>query len=92
MPAHRSDLTYEDFFEHVAKGMEKRGVTVVKATEQMLSVLSGFSTWSVRRMRAEAELRGEPFPDFITIEEAKKRAEKRKKERKKCWGNLGLFP
>jgi len=68
------EVSYEEFFEAVAKGMKERGLTVINPTEQTLSLLSGYSTWIAKRMRAEAALRKEPFTGPMNLEEVLKRA------------------
>jgi hypothetical protein len=68
------EITYEEFFKAVAEGMKKRDLAIVNPTEQTLSLLSGYSTWIVKRMRAEAALRKEPFMGPMTLEDVLKRA------------------
>jgi len=68
------EVTYEDFFRAVAEGMKERGLTVINPTEQTLSLLSRYSTWIAKRMRAEAALRKEPFMGPMSLEEVLKRA------------------
>jgi hypothetical protein len=45
-------------------------------------LLSGYSTWIARRMRAEAALRKEPFRYPMTLEEVLQRASGNKKRGK----------
>jgi len=78
------EVTYEAFFKAVAEGMRKRGLDSIDPTEQTLSLLSGYSTWIARRMRAEATLRKERFRYPMTLEEVLERAEGGKKKKAKA--------
>ena len=77
------EVSYEDFFRAVAEGMKERGLTVINPTEQTLSLLTGYSTWIAKRIRAEAALRKEPFTGLMSLEEVLKRAGIGDKEKKK---------
>jgi len=77
------EVSYEAFFRAVAEGMKKRGLDSIDPTEQTLSLLSGYSTWIARRMRAEAALRKEPFRYPMTLEEVLEKANGNKKKRAK---------
>jgi len=83
------EVTYEDFFRAVAEGMKERDLTTINPTEQTLSLLSGYSTWIAKRMRAEAALRKEPFMGPMSLEDVLKRAgisDKNKEKKKKREG------
>jgi hypothetical protein len=77
------EVGYEEFFEAVAEGMKERDLTSINPTEQTLSLLSGYSTWIAKRMRAEAALRKEPISGPMTLDEVLKRAGLGNKEKKK---------
>ena len=78
------EVSYEDFFRAVANSMKKRGLESIDPTEQTLSLLSGYSTWIARRMRAEAALRKEPFRYPMTLEEVLQRANGNKNKKKRA--------
>ena len=83
------EVTYEDFFKAVAEGMKEGDLTTINPTEQTLSLLSGYSTWIAKRMRAEAALRKEPISGPMSLEEVLKRAgisDKNKEKKKKREG------
>jgi len=86
------EVGYEDFFRAVAEGMKERGLTSINPTEQTLSLLSGYSTWIAKRMRAEAALRKEPISGPMSLEEVLKRAgigDKKKKGKAKAPASRG---
>jgi len=68
------EVGYEEFFEAVAEGMKERDLKTINPTEQTLSLLSGYSTWIAKRMRAEAALRKEPISGPMTLDDVLKRA------------------
>ena len=76
------EVSYEEFFKAIANSMKKRGLETIDPTEQTLSLLSGYSTWIARRMRAEAALRKEPFRYPMTLEEVLQRASGNKEKKK----------
>jgi hypothetical protein len=78
------EVGYEKFFEAVAEGMKERGLTTINPTEQTLSLLSGYSTWIAKRMRAEAALRKEPISGPMTLDDVLKRAGLGDKKRRKA--------
>jgi len=76
------EVSYEEFFKAVAEGMKERDLTSINPTEQTLSLLSGYSTWIAKRMRAEAALRKEPFRYPMMLEEVLERASNKEKKKR----------
>jgi len=86
------EVSYEDFFRAVAEGMKERGLTVINPTEQTLSLLTGYSTWIAKRMRAEAALRKEPFMGPMSLDDVLKRAGLGNKKKGKAKGPASQEP